>query len=514
MEERRFRNHYSVVFEKMGALVLLIVIVLINNINEFSELLEEFRKVGEKGLNLDGILSMALALGAVLLAAAVIIGVNSIIWSKTWITITESTIVMERNTMNCVKNTIGMKNISNVNVEQNLWEKILGTSKVKLDTNSLSTADSTDIKIVLKKQEAERIRALILERVNAAQGMKAETAEADGREAAATAEQSAMQPNNLYDVEATGKEIFLNGICSMNLVSLWIMMGCITGIAVGFTELRDAFSESTVSIFANLLLVSGVIVSCLKGLLGGFITYHDFKVGRREDKLYVHYGLFRTLDYTIPVSKINGVIIHQSLIGRILKKYMVKVVNVGMGDEETDAGSYIVLACDRAQLQEYLNLLLPEFAEIPIDAIKRQPRAIIWNKAIKTVCYSAVLVAATLIVRYYIPDLENWMCILAGTGVIGYGILLAILDYITAGTYFDEEQILTARGCFRRDITVMRYGNIEYFQLGTNILLKHFRITRGTAFLLAAAENQEQPIAACQQADLEPYIEKYCNRIL
>ena len=60
------------------------------------------------------------------------------------------------------KNTIGLKNISNVNTEQNLLEMLLGTCKVKLDTNSMSTSDKTDVKIILKKAEAEQFRLYVM----------------------------------------------------------------------------------------------------------------------------------------------------------------------------------------------------------------------------------------------------------------------------------------------------------------------------------------------------------------
>ena len=59
--------------------------------------------------------------------------------------------MIERNTWNKKKNTIGLKNISNVNTEQNLLEMLLGTCKVKLDTNSMSTSDKTDVKIIFEK---------------------------------------------------------------------------------------------------------------------------------------------------------------------------------------------------------------------------------------------------------------------------------------------------------------------------------------------------------------------------
>ena len=38
---------------------------------------------------------------------------------------------------------------------------IIGTCNLKLDTNSLSTADSTDIKLILKKQQGEELRNYI-----------------------------------------------------------------------------------------------------------------------------------------------------------------------------------------------------------------------------------------------------------------------------------------------------------------------------------------------------------------
>lgn len=43
-----------------------------------------------------------------------------------------------------------------------------------------------------------------------------------------------------------------------------------------------------------------------------------------------------------------------------------------------------------------------------------------------------------MIAKEYIPEVETWMCVLAGGGLIGYGILLAVLDYITAGTYLEK----------------------------------------------------------------------------
>lgn len=60
--------------------------------------------------------------------------------------------------------------ISNVNTEQNLLERLLGTCKVKLDTNSMSTADQTDVKIVLKKADAEQLKGNIMKLMRQCKG--------------------------------------------------------------------------------------------------------------------------------------------------------------------------------------------------------------------------------------------------------------------------------------------------------------------------------------------------------
>ena len=48
--------------------------------------------------------------------------------------------------------------IANINIEQNIFERIISTCKVKIDTDSRSTADETDIEIVLKKDIANEMK--------------------------------------------------------------------------------------------------------------------------------------------------------------------------------------------------------------------------------------------------------------------------------------------------------------------------------------------------------------------
>ena len=141
----RFRNHISIVAERMGSIFLFLFFALMGGFAQ------NLKTIAKKDIRLDAdFAEVLLPMLGVLAVIGLIIVWQVVVWSKTYISIAENTIVIERNTLNRRKNTIGIKNISNVNIEQNLFEMLMGTCKVKLDTNSLSTADKTDVKIVLK----------------------------------------------------------------------------------------------------------------------------------------------------------------------------------------------------------------------------------------------------------------------------------------------------------------------------------------------------------------------------
>ena len=129
----RFRNHISIVIERLGRAILILGAVFVGN------LLPELDTIVENLGNLkENLMIVLLASGGILAILALLLIWQVIVWSKTYISIQDQTIVIEQNTLNRKKNTIGIKNISNVNTEQNLFEMLLGTYKVKLDTNSLS----------------------------------------------------------------------------------------------------------------------------------------------------------------------------------------------------------------------------------------------------------------------------------------------------------------------------------------------------------------------------------------
>ena len=170
---KKFRNHISVVAEEVwGSILALFILVFVQGLPELAETsADDLSFLADKGL------WIALGLTVIL---AVLIGNRLLVWARTYIYLEDNAIVIEKNTVNKKKNTIGIKSISNINLERNLFEMLVGTCKVKLDTNSLSTADKTDVKIVLKKADAERFRREVTARMHASGSVELSAGETDG----------------------------------------------------------------------------------------------------------------------------------------------------------------------------------------------------------------------------------------------------------------------------------------------------------------------------------------------
>ena len=146
-QNKRFRNHISIILEQTGAVIIAVFVLVV------TQLFQSFDEITEADLSFITNRGMLILLAVAALLAVSLIS-QFLVWAKTYISIEENAIVIEKGRVNKKKNTIGIRNISNINLEQNLIEMLFGTCKVKLDTNSLSTADSTDVKIVLKKSDA------------------------------------------------------------------------------------------------------------------------------------------------------------------------------------------------------------------------------------------------------------------------------------------------------------------------------------------------------------------------
>ncbi|MBQ8804509.1 MAG: PH domain-containing protein [Tyzzerella sp.] len=470
----RFRNHISVIFENTIRSIGVIVFIFIGN---FITSMDEMEDMGEHTTYLVLVLVGFLA---------VLLIWQIFVWAKTYISIQENTLIVERNTLNKKRNTIGLKNISNVNLEQNLLEMILGTCKVKLDTNSLSTADQTDVNIILKKKDAEAFRQLILHETNP---------EAEAEEQAAQGEQRKFVSGM--------DDIVIHGLFSINFFSLIVLVGVVAGAIGTFSELTLEDVEGGLfgmlfSILVSIWVLGGMLWSVVKG----FVKYIDFKIERKKDKISLSYGLFKKVAYSIPVDKINAVRFTQTMLARIGKRYMVEIINVGIDDDENEAQFFFLPYAKKSKIEEQIRMLLPEFDGCLELGEEKQPKSIwlIWIP--KVVLYFAVMGVVFGIMMEFIPEAK--LVLLAAIGIISVLALISkIAAFLTIGTAVHKQFLEIVDGSIGRRILFVKYDKIQYVTAKQNVLAKNFRVQKGEIYLLAAIKNQVHSLPYFREEEME-----------
>lgn len=503
-ENRKFRNHISVVLEQTaGALAAIAVLVVTQLLEHLNEILKaDLSFLTEKGaLIVPGVI--------LLLAAAVIAQV--LVWRKTYISIEDNAVVIEKGSVNKQKNTIGIRNISNINLEQNLIEMLFGTCKVKLDTNSRSTADSTDVKIVLKKADALWFRQEVARRIEAAgclSGLRKPENEA-GRGLEYVEEQSgavrpaekqngAVRPaeDEEYDVRADLGDVLRHGIFSISAVSVVIFILALAGTVFSMVEtVRNADLLGTAAGGAAGIAVAALIaLSSLWDTVKDFVRYYDFRAKHRDDKIHIQYGFFKKVEYTIPVDKIQALKIRQSMVARIGRRYMAEIINVGMGDDQEEKNSFLILYCAEDELRRQLRLLLPEYADTPDIRTERMPASVWAAWSIPFGIFAACTFAAAAAAAFVVPEKYIRFVWSGAAAVLALTLLCMFLRYRTAGTGTDRRILKTAGGYFGRQYLCVPFRNIQYVEFSSNPAARATGISRGTMHLLASSADAAQGI--------------------
>lgn len=483
MEKKiRFRNHISVVLEQLGAASWVVFVLLLTNVDD---VVEFFENGTSEEINMTALIVGAVLFGILVLACIY----QLLLWSKTYISICDNSIVIERNTLHKKKNTIGIKNISNVNTEQNLFEMFLGTCKVKLDTNSMSTADQTDVKILLKKTDAEQLKSYIMKLMRQCKGEE---------------EPVETQEVMVWNLEAQTKDMVKHGFLSINIFSVFIALGSFVGVVGIFmaTASKISAGESLAGILLSVMMAAGMCISAIWDIVKGFIRYYGFKIARREDKLHICYGFFKKVDYTIPIEKINGVILRQSFTARITGQYMAEIINIGMGDDAAEAEAFLFPYCKKESVKVRLKQLLPELEYTVQMEYEKQPKeawiAWLWPSFL----YLLFAVFATVAGVMYMPKYSKWM--LTGAALVSlWALLLVIAYYRTAGSRFGEEELLLVQGYFRKTYCFLPYRKIQYVELKQNFPAKLVRLQKGEIHLLASARNRIQNLPYFPEEDGE-----------
>ncbi|MEG2195771.1 MAG: PH domain-containing protein [Terrisporobacter sp.] len=493
MLEEKFRCHPSIIVEKLGGIITAIFFIVIASIDDIKDMI------------LEDIVSYyyLIILGVIGLLTIILI-YNIVVWSKTFISIEGNTIIVQRNTISSKVKTYGIQNISNVNLEQNIFEQIVGTFKIKIDTDSLSTADNTDIEIILSKKDAYEFKNKVIQLMNN-EKLKHVDEDKINLQDDIMKEDLFNEENIEYDIVYSVNDVLKH--CFYNF-SVFGFIFNLAVIAVTLLMVLQVDSLGGIVAIGLIIITSGI--SILKFFVGDLFKYYNFSIKRLEDKLYISYGLFKKRKFTVPVNRINAINIKQSALSRIFKRYNADIVTIGVGNDESE-GSQILLSAKKEAFSRNMKILLPELALGENINLQRQPKK---HFIIKLIEMLIVTIISTIILYciynldYKIPGIiffVIWLCIIL------MGVIIIQMNYITKGFYIGEENLVISWGVFSKKISVIKYKKVQYIDIKENPISSKLNLCKGEIYILASLGNSTRALGYYELALFEKLGHKIIN---
>lgn len=476
------RNHPSKLLEESWAMLAFFAVTIFNN----------YRNISKNDEMING--KAPIIVFAVIAICLFYLLLRFFAWRKTTISIKDGLLIYKVDTINKKEHDISISTISNVNLVQNFFEMLIGTYKVKIDTNSLSTASKTDISIILGKKEAYEFKQNIIavqrgDSVSFAHGDNA-TGEENYFSRPVVSEMEGIEEDRI--VRLTSSQSVMAGIMEIPFISFIILIAAVVvPIFIGIGASNNNTAES-VGIYA-ILTSAFAIIGMVWGIAKNIFKYFNFTVGRDEDRVVLSYGLFTKKEYAIPVDKINGMIYETSFIGNIFKYTDVRILNVG-GEAEEAFGQIMIPPIKDKSLQQYMDIILPE-AKLEVKSSAGMPKKFFIYRIVKNlIIWNMITVIASKIITAEASDYW-WIPVLAGAFITMLVFIYDIISGKNAMLGLTDSYIVIKNGGFTIKVSYFPSEKIQYLNRNTSPVERLLGVSRLNMSILSGGDNDQNSLS-------------------
>ncbi len=428
MKTKKIRNHFSIIIEDILKFFWSIIIILVAYSVDF------INEITSTSLEVKEILIFILGFFGIILIIFIIFFIK---WLKTTIEVNSKAIIMDRNTIFRKVSNINIKDISTIDISQNVIEKIFKTAKVQIDINSVVTSNENDMKIVLKYKDALEFQKYILSLMNKNDNIK-------------EVKEIVLED---YDYNYDFKSIIRHTILSYNIILLFALI--ITYVPV--------ILYSEYDLFALIIGIIFIIVPFVFGAVKAIFNYYDFKLKKEKDKINISYGYFTRKKFSMPYSKISGIKITQPLFARFFKLYSVELINIGYAEENYVS---LLLPLDtKEEIRKKINYLFPDI-KLSYNNNKQNKLSLI-GYFIDNILFILITVTFAFIIHY-----------IFGIILLILWIIGTYLSYITKKVFYKDSTLYITNGIYNKSIVVCNIKNIQNIKFNKNIFINKYNICK------------------------------------
>ena len=288
---------------------------------------------------------------------------------------------------------IPFQNIQAVHLEQNIWQRSLGVSKVSFDATG-----SEDVEAQLEalpNARAIALKDLLSRRVEPEHADKTETAAAD----------------HTYKLRFI--DIIKLSLTANHLEAFLILVAVVLNLLDELKQIFDFDSQEYIDTYADqivsqsvllicILLVGVAFVSVLFSIVRTFIKFYGFTLSDNINDWKISYGLFNREQKTIPVKKIQILSWRASLLRRKYGYWIMQIQSVGYRSDQKQNVQIPIL--DSAKIPSLANAYQPYNAE---DTSGREGiEAAFWKRKLLTTAFPVTVILMVASATW----LGTWSC--------------------------------------------------------------------------------------------------------
>ena len=368
--------------------------------------------------------------------------------------VTHKEIIIQSGVLTRKNRSIPIERVQNIQIEQPLLPRLTGTARVKIETAGSSSTEGVLEYIGLA--EAHELRRTIRSFKEQATPPAATTDTEAERGAPATASS---------DADDLGKPLFamsmqrvlLSGAFRFSLLYIAVIFSFIellnpnpNDIARWITrgELEGLLETATTSPWLAgiaTVLVAGFFAWCT-GIAVNLNKYYNFRLWRDDEKLRFKRGLITLSEGTIPLNKVQTLILRTNPLMRFFGWYALEVQTVGLNVEE-QGHRVVVPFAQKAEIlpiaRQITDFSMPDsFASVSPLTIRRH-----------FVRYTAVLVVLTAVASYVatlINGVTIWQDVWWALALTPLILVYAVLHYRNHSYAVGEDGFYVQRGVLRQ----------------------------------------------------------------
>ncbi|MEF8881543.1 MAG: PH domain-containing protein [Halapricum sp.] len=353
--------------------------------------------------------------------------------------ITEDTFDIDSGVLSRRSREIPYGRIQNVDIRQNVIQRVLGIAEVRLET---AGGGQTEAQLrYVSREDAEYVQEEVSRRKRGENGGPA-------------AEETATEPGaKLF--ELTGHELLILGVVSMDLrlLSLLAVPLSIVGPSV-FADVAPAGATIAFFVVGALALVVGSAV--VSGALS-MARYYGFVLTDRPEEYRYERGLLQRFSGSIPKDKVQTITLTENVIARLLGYASLSIETAGYAGANGNAGSSSQSAIPIAERDRAVDLAgrMEDFQGLSFE---RPPKRARERYIVRYGIVLAVLIAIAYgIVRFTALSFP-WYALLAGVPLVP---VAAHLKWTHRGYRLEDDHVITRNGFWSRRITVIPTYRIQ-----------------------------------------------------